>query len=188
MPTPPKPFSVLKAENKSHRTKAELRQREEEEKALSSNVKIKEAREVRENKIAHDKFKRVTMLLGEIDKHDAIYETVINRYCLLYAETLSILEEREQAIELMQTLKTEYHAGIDRVEDHEKAKLVIQFTKAFGECMATINKIDAILANKRKMLLDIEKENVMTIAAALRSIPKKVEEKKGQSLKDILGG
>jgi hypothetical protein len=35
------------------------------------------------------------------------------------------------------------------------------------------------------MLLDIEKENIMTIAAALRSIPKK-EESKGPSLADIL--
>ena len=35
--------------------------------------------------------------------------------------------------------------------------------------------IDKQLQTKRKMLLDIEKENVMTITSALRSIPKKVD-------------
>ena len=35
--------------------------------------------------------------------------------------------------------------------------------------------IDKQLQSKRKMLLDIEKENIMTITSALRSIPKKVD-------------
>ncbi|KNY30200.1 hypothetical protein [Pseudobacteroides cellulosolvens] len=42
MPTPPKPFSVLTNENKSHRTKAELKQREEGEKALATGKALKE--------------------------------------------------------------------------------------------------------------------------------------------------
>ena len=37
---------------------------------------------------------------------------------------------------------------------------------------------DRQIQTKRKMLFDIEKENVMTIAAALRSIPKQPETKK----------
>jgi len=45
--------------------------------------------------------------------------------------------------------------------------------------------IDKQIQVKRKMLFDIEKENVMTIAAALRSIPKK-EEKKSDALRDAL--
>ncbi|MDE5741974.1 MAG: hypothetical protein K2H90_05950, partial [Oscillospiraceae bacterium] len=36
--------------------------------------------------------------------------------------------------------------------------------------------LDKRIQDKRKMLLDIEKENIMTIAAQLRSIPKKVED------------
>lgn len=40
---------------------------------------------------------------------------------------------------------------------------------------STIISIDKQLQSKRKMLLDIEKENIMTIASALRSIPKKVD-------------
>ena len=36
--------------------------------------------------------------------------------------------------------------------------------------------LDKRIHDKRKMLLDIEKENIMTVAAQLRSIPKKVED------------
>ena len=38
MPTPAKPFKVLTSEKKSHRTKAELKMREEGEKSLSTDI------------------------------------------------------------------------------------------------------------------------------------------------------
>ena len=46
--------------------------------------------------------------------------------------------------------------------------------------------LDKQVQSKRKMLLDIEKENVMTIAASLRSIPKKTEKK--NPLREALSG
>ena len=45
MPTPAKPFKVLTTENKSHRTKAELKMREEGEKALSTEIELKERKD-----------------------------------------------------------------------------------------------------------------------------------------------
>ena len=80
MPTPPKPFSVLKSEKKSHRTKKELKLREEGEAALATGVAIRERPEVKKNPIAHKEFLRVNKLLKNIGKNDAIYEPVINRY------------------------------------------------------------------------------------------------------------
>ena len=59
MPTPTKPFSVLKSEGKSHRTKAELKVREQGEKALQTSQKIKPKKEVKKNKIAYKEFKRI---------------------------------------------------------------------------------------------------------------------------------
>ena len=47
--------------------------------------------------------------------------------------------------------------------------------------------IDRNIAQKRKMLLDIEKENIMTIASALRSIPKKEEKQENPLLKILRG-
>ena len=45
--------------------------------------------------------------------------------------------------------------------------------------------LDRQVQSKRKMLSDIEKENIMTIAASLRSVPKKPE-KKVNPLKEAL--
>ena len=50
-----------------------------------------------------------------------------------------------------------------------------------------MNACDKLLQQKRKMLLDIEKENIMTIASALRSVPKKAENKTN-TLREALGG
>jgi hypothetical protein len=47
-------------------------------------------------------------------------------------------------------------------------------------------KLDDKIMAKRKMMFDTEKENIMTIASALRSIPKK-EEKKSNALMEALG-
>ena len=47
--------------------------------------------------------------------------------------------------------------------------------------------MDRQIQAKRRMLSDLEKENIMTIASSLRSIPKKVE-KKTNPLKEALGG
>ena len=52
-PTPPKTAEILKYEGKSHRTKAEIRQREKGEKALLTGVNLKEKKEVENNKVAH---------------------------------------------------------------------------------------------------------------------------------------
>ena len=47
--------------------------------------------------------------------------------------------------------------------------------------------LDRQVQAKRKMLADIEKENIMTIASALRTIPKK-QEKKTNALMEALSG
>ena len=94
MPTPSKPFKVLESEGKSHRTKAELKLREEGEKALTSDEKMKVKKEVKNNKIAKKEFKRIYDLLANIEKNDALYENVINRYAMLYAECSEFEEKR----------------------------------------------------------------------------------------------
>ena len=81
MPTPPKPHIVLLNEGKSHRTKAELEQRKKEEEALVTGEKLKERKETRQSPVAHKEFRRIIKLLEKIQKNDALYEPIINRYC-----------------------------------------------------------------------------------------------------------
>lgn len=175
MPTPPKPFSVLKSEGKSHRTKKELRAREEGEKALSTGKALKERQEVKKNKIAHKEFKRINELLSSIEKNDAIYEAVINRYCLIYAESIDLEEKRDCMYSLIENLKEQFEKSKEYLEDEELAKETRKFATSITELTKSMIEIDKQVQQKRKMLLDIEKENIMTIAAALRVIPKKPE-------------
>ena len=176
MPTPCKPAAVIKIEKKSHRTKKELRQREQAEESLLTGQKITEAKEVKNNKIAHKEFLRITKLLQKIHKDDAMYGSVINRYCLLLAECNEFEEKREKLYRRSEEL--ENHAG--ELEYSEYIKMQIDLSKQ-------IISFDKQIQTKRKMLFDIEKENIMTIASSLRSVPKKAE-KKANPLKEALSG
>lgn len=175
MPTPPKPFSVLKSEGKSHRTKKELKLREQGEKALTTGTVLKERQEVKKNKIAHKEFKRINELLSSIEKNDAIYEGVINRYCILYAESIDLEGKREDMYSLIEDLKEQFENSKEYLEEEELAKETRKFANSIAELTKSMIEIDKQVQQKRKMLLDIEKENIMTIAAALRVIPKKPE-------------
>ncbi len=186
MPTPAKPYTVLSGEKKSHRTKAELNQRKQAEESLASDKKIGERKEVKDNKVAHKEFNRIKKLLEKIEKDDAFYEPVINRYCMIQAECREIEERRESFgrlindfAELMGTIpKEDRNSFVD-----ELVIISNNITKLAGQ----INACDKLLQQKRKMLFDIEKENIMTIAAALRTIPKSAEKKKNPLL-EALGG
>lgn len=189
MPTPAKPFKVLTTENKSHRTKAELKMREEGEKALSTEIELKERKEVKQNKVAHKEFKRIEKLLKNIGKNDAIYEAVINRYCLLQAECFDLKERREEFYKLIFDLKAEMTSVTDKMDyDEDIATYKLEYAKAIAKITNSMMAIDKQIESKRKMLLDIEKENVMTIASALRSIPKKEDKASENPLLKVLRG
>ena len=180
MPTPTKPFSVLKAEGKSHRTKAELKAREQGEKALQTSQKIKPKKEVKNNKIAYKEFKRIVSLLNNIDKADALYENVINRYAMMYAECYEFEQKRERFYNELNKLDEDYSLNPDDMSIKEYYDIVSNIQK-------NILDLDKQLQCKRKMMLDIEKENIMTIASQLRTIPKNPEPAENPLLKVLRG-
>ena len=183
MARPSKPVLVLENERKSHRTKAEIQKRKEEEAKLLSGMEMKERREVRENKEAHKEFARLKKLMKNIEKNDALYETVINRYAMILAECMDFEEKRESFYKDLQEL-TE---NKEEMLDNEEISLS-GYYKMKNTMQKNILDIDRQVQAKRKMLLEIEKENVMTIAASLRSIPKKDDKADDPLLKVLKGG
>lgn len=176
MPTPPKPTLVLMNEKKSHRTKAEINKRKEAEKALTSGVSLKERQEVKDNPIAHREFLRINKLLKGIEKNDALYEPIINRYCMIQAECFDLESKREEIYRLSKELKDAFYQMTFDMDNIDEAPLLLEFNKDISKLIVTMLNIDKQIQTKRKMLLDIEKENIMTVASALRSIPKKIDE------------
>lgn len=176
MARPSKPADVIKLEGKSHRTKKELRQRKNAEADLLTGKTIVETKEVKENTFAHKEFLRIRKLLQAIGKDDDLYSGVINRYCMLSAECKEFEEKRERV----------YKKQIE-LEEHSQDMEFSDYLKLQTDLSKTLLAYDRQVQAKRKMMFDIEKENVMTIASALRSIPKKPEEKKNV-LREALSG
>lgn len=187
MSRPPKPYIVLKNEKKSHRTKAELKQRKKAEEALFTGVALKEDKEVRDNPVAHKEFLRVRKLLREIGKNDDIYGPVINRYCMIQAECIVFNERREELYRLIQELKKEYDEVTENMAPDEKGSFLLKYSKNMAKLSTTMINLDKQIQTKRRMLFDIEKENIMTIASALRNIPKEVKEQENPLLKALQG-
>ena len=118
--------------------------------------------------MAHSEFLRLKKLLETIQKNDALYEAVINRYALLYAECLDFENKRETFFQSVETLQDEREKLLD-----EGGMSLPQYFKLLSELQRKVLDLDKQVQAKRKMMLDIEKENIMTIASALRNVPKK---------------
>lgn len=169
-------------EGHSHRTKKEIRQRKQAEQSLLTGEEIKEKAEVKQHKIAHKEFLRIKKLLKNLEKNDDLYGVVINRYCLLYAECFEFEKKREKMFEQLCNLQDKE----DELIEHEEMTLK-EFYGLENSMQKNLIALDRQVQSKRKMLLEIEKENIMTIASALRSVPKKVEKKKNPLMEALNG-
>lgn len=162
MPTPPKPVVLMS----KHMSKEEQAAREKAERELVTGKRMSEWPEVRKNKTAHKHFRRLSPLYAAIGKDDALIEPVINRYCLLQAECTEFECDGRRLRERMEQLDGQQ----GELEYAEYVRLALELEKQMAA-------IDSRLQAKRKMLLDIEKETLMTLKAQMAAIPKKQEEK-----------
>ena len=170
---PTKPLALVKG----HRTKAEKKVRETAEKKLLTGVALKEWPDVKKDPVAHKEYKRIKKVLKAIDKDDALHEGVINRYCLLHSECKKYDDLKEQCNADLQ----------DLWEARQKGELeFIDYLDKKEKLQSRYLALDKKIMEKRKMMLDIEKENIMTIQSALRSIPKKPEDKKNSPMAAFL--
>ena len=169
---PAKPVRLIQLEGKSHRTKSELAVRKRAEQSLLTGRKIRETDEVKNNPT---EFLRVKKLLASINKNDDLYGAVMNRYCLLKAEIRVLEEQRDRVADRQEMLD----ASAAEMDAETYLKLSTSLSK-------DLIAYDRQIQSKRNMLMTIEKENVMTIASSLRSIPKTPEQAKNP-LMEALG-
>lgn len=103
---------------------------------------------------------------------------------MLQAECMNFEEKRENAYQQIYRLEEKF----DKISINLEYLELKDFAKEISNLYKMAVAIDKQIQSKRKMLLDIEKENIMTIAAALRSIPKKEEKTSNELLKALNGG
>lgn len=168
---PPKPLQLVQG----HRTKAEKAVRGKAESELLTGVTMKESPEVKVNPIAHKEFTRVKRLLRSIKKDDDLYGNIINTHCLLVAEIKEMESTRAQFLKTLE----EFEAHADEMSSTEQLQMKMRL-------QGQILSLDKLLMAKRKMILDISKENIMTIQSALRSIPKTPEKQEKSKMASFL--
>ena len=169
----PKPLALVKG----HRTKAEKAVRAKAEAALLTGTSMKENPEVRHNPIAHKEYVRIKKLLKAISKDDDLSGNIINTHCMLHAECKEFELMKEQLYSDLNELSKAYGEGKMDFLGYSEHKSRLQ-DKIFA--------CDKKVMEKRKMILDISKENIMTIQSALRSIPKKEQPKQESEMAKLL--
>ena len=178
MPTPPKPAEIILLEGKCHHAKKDLEKRAKAEKELLTGSAMRVCPQVKDNPNALKEFNRINKLLKAIGKNDALYEGIINRYALLKAECMEFYKEKEAISEDKARLQEEYLNG--EISAEIRHELMVDYRKQESV-------LDRQIMARRRMMLDIEKENIMTVASALRSIPKKETEEEPDDMAKLLG-
>lgn len=149
---------------------------------------------------AHGEFKRVVGLLRAIGKDDALYSEQMNRYAELFSEcefykelSAELRAELSELAELCAEMRSAARRYADEFEDSESiADLLEQLGELIGKRAVILRQLsdaDTKIKQKREAMLAIERENCMTVSAALRTIPKDVckDDKDDELLKALRG-
>jgi len=171
---PTKPLALVQG----HRTKSEKQVRAQAESKLLTGCPLKETPEVRANEFAHKEFLRLKRLLKKIDKDDDLSGHAINTHCLLVGEIAWIEATKQSIITEFQKTTYLYQAGLGIT--------LIDYMDAQNKLLNQVFACDNKIMQKRKMINDIARENLLTIQSALRSIPKKAAKKEPSALGTML--
>lgn len=202
MGRPSKPVAT----NRKHLTAAEKEQREHFEQALLSGKKITERKRVRADAVAHGEFRRVVALMRAIGKDDALYSEQINRYAELHSEEefykeltgtlrgeLSELSRLSKEVTAAVGQIADIRDELDEVGAKALAESIAAVTAALaellkrrGDLLKQISDADLKIKQKREAKLAIERENCMSVSAALRTIPKDVHKDEDDELLKVL--
>ncbi len=158
-----------------HRTDAEKKLRKEAEEKLKTGVKLREFEDTKKDPVAHKAFAHVKKLLDKNDKNDDMYSVCINRYCVLFSECKQFEKIKDAYASAIEEITRDKSAFVDGYCDGQAAETIslAKYYKLKDDFSRAITAFDSAIMAKRKMMFDIEKENLMTVISGLRSVPKK---------------
>lgn len=183
MPTPRKSVAVLTTEKTAHKTKQEIAQRKRAEQAALTGSPLKETAQTKENELAHKEFLRMAALLKKVKKNDDIYRNVVNRYCMLCSECMEFVEKRERIFHMLEEFCDKKDEMVCNEEMTWKEAYRIE-----ADMQSNMITLDKQIQTKRKMMLDIEKENGWTVKTSIQTIPPRQESKSNPLKEALLGG
>jgi hypothetical protein len=155
---PPKTLTLVKG----HLTNEQKEIREKTEKSLVTSYPMKTWKKTRENVTAKKHFNKIKRAFAKIELDDICFEAVLNRYCIILGEC-----------EEVETTRSALFGGARYLAEHEEEYDPLTYAAELGRIADRISACDRALAKKRDMMLSIERENIMTVNAKLRAVPKK---------------
>lgn len=167
--------SALKAEGRSHKTKAELAQREQAEQAVLTGEVIKETAEIKADPVAHKEFMRIKRIMTHIGRGDELYGAPVRRYCL----NVSKLHDADISVE---RLKSEVSQLVD---DRDSFNDLQDYYKLLTKLEDSVTRKEQLSRSIRQELADFEKENSMTIKSSIRTVAPKPQTKKNALLEAL---
>ena len=153
---PGKPIGLHLVSGGKHLTKQEIADRQKAEAALKSNTAFHATERVKENPAAMKMFSKLKKLYKNIDYVEGLDENVINRYCLLSAET-----------EALEVLLTKMNQDI---EECQKVSERI-------EIYTTVRGVIGALNRSRDMLIKLEDRLFLNPTSRVKNVPKKEKPK-----------
>jgi len=163
MARPAKPIELhLLNGNKRHLTQQEIADRQQQEAKLKSGARTyKPSQQVKQDKNAIAMFRKLQRLYKRIDYVESLDENIINRYCLVHAEYIGLVEERKAL-----------QVKIDSTDD-----VMVILTM-----MDTVISIDKGIYKKMDMLMKLEDRLFLNPTARIKNVPRKEEE-----IRDLFG-
>ena len=150
--------------NKRGLTKAEIKARKEQEGKLRSGAtKFKLSPQVKNDPVAHSMFKKLKKLYKGIEYVEGLDENIINRYCLVHSEYLSLSDMRKSLTDLYNAADTASRLSI----------------------ADNIIEIDKQIEKKMNMLIKLEDRLFLNPTARIKNVPKKEQPKEKDSNADL---
>jgi len=175
------PIDILKAKNKKHLTKAEIKQRKESE-IKTGNNKLVCPTYIKSDSLAFTKWKEIIAIYKNVDFVSSGDTGMLGRYCKTFSEYQVLLNAYQRVSEIHYDCK-ELNEAIDgNYYDEENDKTKVLFSYKVRKQLEHLFSIDAILTiesainKKQDMLIKMEDRLFLNPLAKVKNIPK-VEKK-----------
>jgi phage terminase small subunit len=163
-PAKPIQLHVLNG-NKRHLTKEEIDARQKQEQKLRSSKKDYKANaQVKDDPVALAMFKKLAKLYKSIEYVEGLDENVINRYCLLHSEYLSLRTMRQQLLDVLNEM-------VDPLQRFQ--------------VMDKITECDRRLDKKYDLLVKLEDRLFLNPTSRVKNVPKKEPKEKDDPNADL---
>jgi phage terminase small subunit len=171
------PISIIKAKGKSHHLTAKEVERRKSAEIKVSDKKLIAPEYVKNDLIAHEKWKELVNIYKEIDFVSTADSGTLARYCKHYSEYIGLMEQRNR-VQSFEADWDNYCMDVtELVQDGINRILRLE----------PLNKLESLINKKSELLTKLEDRLFLNPVSRLKNVPKKEKEEIDPSV-SMFGG